>query len=141
MDGKEWDLQQQQRLLQGMPRQYRFLEARRGNITRQFWKETGEMMNSTTLFSMLPSRQQSLKSRALLFSATGKCQGSVWYFLNNRWRQYQFLLFDMLDEDLDLEQVIHHILHIDCPRMFDEFTEEFVMLYGSKEKLSGKQAR
>ena len=124
-----------------MPRLYRSLEARRGNFTAEFWKETAEMMNSTNLFSLIPSRQQNLRARALTFSALGRCQGSVWYFLNNTWHQYPFALFDLLDDELSLEQVVHRILNIECSEMFDEFTEEFLMMYPTDAKLSGNEAR
>ena len=140
MDTDKWEQEQQMKLKRGERRLYRLLEARRGNVTKQFWVDTQNLMDNPDAWSALPSQKQTLQTRAKAFAAVASGQGSIWYYLDYVWQHYPFKALDLIDDELDSAEVAAGI-KADCPHMYDDFMLEFLMRFLSVEGLCSTDAK
>ena len=83
IDEDDWEVKQQLLSQKGQPRTYRLLEARRGNITRYFWKEADRLMNDASSWQGMGP--MTLRTRALCFAAVARLTGSTYYYLDGVW--------------------------------------------------------
>ena len=83
IDEDDWEVKQQLLSQKGQPRTYRLLEARRGNITRDFWKEADRLMNDASSWQVMGP--MTLRTRALCFAAVARLTGSTYYYLDGVW--------------------------------------------------------
>ena len=140
MDTNQWEQAQQMKLKRCERRLYRLLEARRGNVTKQFWVDTQNLMDNPDAWSTLPSRNVTLQTRAKAFAAVASEQGSIWYYLDYVWQLYPFKALDLIDDELDSAEVAADI-KADCPHMYDDFMLEFLMHFLSAAGLCSADAK
>ena len=140
IDTEAWEHKQQVKLIGGGTRLYRLLEARKGNVTREFWAQSGALMENPKMWAALPAGSFTLENRAIAFATVAASQGSIWYYSDDIWQLYPFPLFDLVDETLDPIEVTRRTRG-HCRHMYDEFTKDFRTWFWSEEAMSGPEAR
>ena len=114
IDTEQWERKQQVKLQKAGEegtRLYRLLEARRGNVTKEFWIKSRALMEDPEMWSALPPGSFTLECRAMAFATVAPSQGSIWYYLDYVWQHlYPFPLFDLADETLDAVEVTRRVM-------------------------------
>ena len=118
MDTEGWEAEQALRGKQHNTRAFRLLELHNGNVTREFWAQTGSLMSGLgSQWQPMPSHRFTMKMRALRFAGISKMQGAVFHYVDEASSGYPHKAFRLLDGARDIHATADEVIH-ECPRMY-----------------------